>query len=147
MTSEIINPKISSDKLELFLKTNFIEALKDSSLRSFSFSDLVQTHVILDHDQSLNKPAAVLLFREIEPKKLAEIDFIATSANFKRRGLAGKLIRDLSSKYTEIWLELSSDNLKALSLYQKHGFSQQGTRPDYYGKGLHAVNMVKTRGG
>lgn len=141
MISKITKSKTSPEKLELILKTNFMEALKDSSLRSFSFSTNAQT--VLIHEQGM--PAAILIFREVELKKLAEIDFIATSKAHQRKGLASRLINGLSAEYDEIWLELSSKNSKALSFYLKHGFLVQGERADYYAKGIHALNMVKTR--
>jgi len=118
-----------------------MEALKESNLRSFSFSNLARSLIIFENQT----PAAIVIYREIEPEKLAEIDFVATAVEYKRKGLASALILDLSAKYGELWLELGAENKKALSLYGKLGFTAHGLRPDYYGKGEHAVNMVKTR--
>jgi len=141
LNAQITNPKISPDQLELILKTNFMEALKDSSLRSFSFSSSAKTLIVEDP----NKTIAILVYREIEPDRLAEIDFVVTAVDHRRKGLAGLLIENLGAKYSEIWLELSSNNSKALSFYKKHGFLVQGERPNYYEIGVDALNMVKAR--
>jgi len=129
---KITTPDLSSDQLELLLKTNFMEALKDSSLRSFSFSSEVRTLLATVSGE----PAAVLLYRTVQKEILAEIDFVATGLKFRRKGLSALLVAYLAGRFAEIWLELSAKNTVARAFYQKNGFVLQGRRPDYYVKTL-----------
>ena len=137
----MIIKNLSSEGLELIVQTNFMEALKDSKLKSFSVSKAAQAFV--GQTKEDKAPVSILIFRQIEPKKLAEIDFLATHKDFKRRGLAQALIEHLVSQYEEIWLELASNNAPARSFYSKMGFELQGVRKNYYGTGVEALNMVK----
>jgi len=130
---------MSSTALEQILKTHFFEALKESGLKSFSFSDSVRAKIA--YTEGL--PGAILLFREIEPEELAEIDFVASGSTYRRRGLSSALISDLAASFPRVWLELKASNRAALYFYQRNGFDLQGRRPAYYQDGSDALNMIK----
>lgn len=56
---------------------------------------------------------------------------------YKKRGIATKLITTTLQQISahapaEIWLEVRKENLPAITLYKKHGFTQQGIRKNFY---------------
>lgn len=74
----------------------------------------------------------------------AEIADIAVSAEYRRNCIAEQLIRKCISERTEInivHLEVGVDNLAAIGLYKKIGFSENGKIKDYYGHGKDALRM------
>jgi len=77
---------------------------------------------------------AFLVFRVVLDE--AEIIEIGVSPNFRRQGLAHKLLsyglNELPKQVTIIHLEVRSQNLAAVSLYESLGFSRVGSRPGYY---------------
>jgi len=67
----------------------------------------------------------------------AEILSIAVSAPKKGRGLAGRLLRYHLGRLAgvavrTVFLEVDEDNIPALRLYRKAGFSEVGRRTGYY---------------
>ncbi len=78
-----------------------------------------------------------------------EIFTIAVDKDYRQRGIGIKLLEHLikeSEKYAvaEIWLEVSTKNTAAISLYEKFGFEVMGVRKNYYQKlGEDAYNMVR----
>ena len=79
--------------------------------------------------------AAFLLVQFIRPE--AEILTLATAPDFRRRGLAQKLVRDTESELRmdglEKWLlDVAEDNPQAIAFYHKIGFREDGRRARYY---------------
>lgn len=73
---------------------------------------------------------------------------LAVKENFRRKGVARRLIGELVSRaknngVSGITLEVSANNLAALSLYQNCGFLKSGLRKNYYGASDDAVIMWK----
>lgn len=67
------------------------------------------------------------------------ISNVATAPEFRRLGVADKLIYALEEKAREkklafLTLEVRQSNTPAISLYQKHGFAPVGVRKNYYEK-------------
>ena len=62
------------------------------------------------------------------------INNIATHANFRRIGIARKMIDNIILKLMlrDVFLEVSKINSSAILLYEKLGFKQSGTREKYY---------------
>lgn len=85
--------------------------------------------------------------RVIEPE--AELLKIAVKKQFRRRGLASKLLETLVAKLADcrverVFLEVRAENGPALSFYEKHGFVQAGRRSCYYSNPTDdAVIMVR----
>jgi ribosomal-protein-alanine N-acetyltransferase len=77
----------------------------------------------------------------------AQILNVAVSEKFRKRGI-GKKILDVLLKTAEekgaktITLEVAQDNLNAISLYEKCGFSAVGVRKGFYA-GKDAIAMLK----
>jgi len=66
-----------------------------------------------------------------------EIENVAVSEGFLRRGIAGELVCELVRRAkgeaaAAILLEVRESNLAARGLYEKHGFSEVGRRRSYY---------------
>lgn len=74
---------------------------------------------------------------------------VATHPDFRRRGCAGALMRELESYSAErgvasLWLDVRLSNLPAQALYVKLGYSPAGTRRHYYRfPAEDALEMVK----
>ena len=66
-----------------------------------------------------------------------ELENVAVAAEFLRRGIANKLLRELirhaqNEAASAILLEVRELNLPARRLYEKHGFRELGRRRGYY---------------
>jgi len=62
---------------------------------------------------------------------------IAVAPAYRRQGIGEKLIDALILQLTErgshsLTLEVRASNAPAIALYDKHGFTQVGRRPNYY---------------
>lgn len=130
------------EEAEQICNSYFKETLKDSGLRSFSFSGHAKAKALYVEREEKRTPVAILIYRELTDE-VKEIDYIATRADFKRTGAAQRLLQSL--KGPELWLELKEGNLSALSFYKKNGFIQVGRREGYYEGGGAALNMLKKR--
>lgn len=67
----------------------------------------------------------------------AELYALVVRAEFRKKGIGSLLLRDFldvlqEKNKTSLFLEVSEDNLGALSFYKKLGFEKIGTRPNYY---------------
>lgn len=76
-----------------------------------------------------------------------EVLNVATSPEFRRFGVAGKLLNHSFSVCLEkglkrAFLEVRSGNMNAIALYQRHGFVAAGVRKGYYRDGEDALLMV-----
>lgn len=77
-----------------------------------------------------------------------ELHLIATAPEYRRRGIAAALMRQMLRAAQEggaarIFLEVRAGNLAARALYLRHGFTETAVRPRYYGS-EDAVLMEKT---
>ena len=74
----------------------------------------------------------------------AEIGNLCVSGKYRREGIALKIMNKLFENLKEkgvrtVFLEVSSANEPAISLYEKLGFNKYGSRKDYYGSGDDAL--------
>lgn len=88
------------------------------------------------------KIQAFLYFWRV-PDGLEIID-IGVHLDFRRQGLAAKLLQELrgSEPGLPIFLEVSDQNKPALKLYEKLGFKQTGKRKTYYADGTDALCLT-----
>lgn len=71
---------------------------------------------------------------------------IVTDRKYRGKGFAtnlmNKLMSDLKQRgIVKVFLEVEHDNMPAIALYEKTGFTRYGQRRDYYGAGRDAVLM------
>lgn len=69
----------------------------------------------------------------------ADIARIGVDASYRRRGIGSVLLKDAEQKAKEagcekMQLEVRASNEAARAFYEKHGFKQDGLRPNYYDK-------------
>ncbi len=74
-----------------------------------------------------------------------ELDQIEVIEEYRKRGIASKLLEALLAKAQEekkknITLEVNKENWKALKLYEKYGFKKVATRENYY-QGVDGILM------
>ena len=63
----------------------------------------------------------------------SELLNLAVDPAFRRRGIARRLVAQLTSRHPGIlWLEVRESNANARNLYKLLGFRETGRRPDYY---------------
>jgi ribosomal-protein-alanine N-acetyltransferase len=82
----------------------------------------------------------------------ADVQTMAVAPQAQGRGLGRLLLRSLMRTATErgcrtLFLEVRSDNVPAMALYTREGFTPMGRRADYYGRGVDAVTMRRRLGG
>ena len=82
------------------------------------------------------------------PDAVADILTITVIDGFRRQGIAKRLIADIedycqSKGSSAIMLEVATENVAAIALYENLGYSQISTRSNYYGTGKDALVMQK----
>lgn len=82
----------------------------------------------------------------------AEVDNVAVAENYRREGIARKLLEMLEEEAkargaTVMLLEVRVSNAAAMSLYLRLGYAGVYTRSRYYSDGEDAVVMQKKLGG
>ncbi len=96
--------------------------------------------------QPAGPAAAWLCARIIAPE--AELLRIAVAPEWRRQGLAGRLLARLESelgvrRVESLYLEVAETNRAALAFYRSHDFSPAGRRPGYYDSGRTAALVLK----
>lgn len=88
--------------------------------------------------------AFIIVYKNID---FFELEMIIVDKEFREKGIASKLIEHFFSNYTKkdqiILLEVATDNLKAIRLYEKYGFEIINTRKKYYEGKIDAYVMKK----
>lgn len=77
----------------------------------------------------------VIVFEEIYEK--VDIDYVIVNNNYRRKGVASKLLEYLidyckEKSISNITLEVNENNIAAINLYKKYGFETAATRKNYY---------------
>ena len=124
-----------------FIKVN--ELLKDFNyeLNKESFdNDFLKTLV---YEDGFIK--GVLVYQYIYNR--AEIDYIIVDNNYRKLGIATKLLKYLQDSYNldNITLEVRESNKEAINFYLKNGFKEVTRRKNYY-KDEDGILMIKNLG-
>lgn len=124
-----------------FIKVN--ELLKDFNyeLNKESFdNDFLKTLV---YEDGFIK--GVLVYQYIYNR--AEIDYIIVDNNYRKLGIATKLLKYLEDSYKldNITLEVRKSNKEAVNFYLKNGFKEVTRRKNYY-KDEDGILMIKNLG-
>lgn len=88
-----------------------------------------------------NNPVGFAYVRPLDEND-ADIIYIGVLPEYQRQGLARELIQNLQKQYHTLYLEVETTNCAACSLYANLGFLVQRTRPNYYGLGRDAFDML-----
>ena len=87
--------------------------------------------ILLNEDGFIN--GFIIVYKNID---YFELEAIAVNANFRKKGIASRLINFFEEKYTKksdsILLEVAVNNEAAVSLYKKIGFEIINIRKKYY---------------
>lgn len=84
---------------------------------------------------AVEQPDGFILLRAVADE--AEILTLAVHPQARRRGVGARLVREgvagaVARGATRLFLEVADNNLPALALYARAGFSEAGRRPGYY---------------
>ena len=90
------------------------------------------------------KAIKVIMLAQEEARRLGHITAVAVDPDRRRSGLGGVLLKALLQRARQqgavhATLEVASDNVAALALYARNGFSTAGTRSGYYSDGRDAL--------
>jgi ribosomal protein S18 acetylase RimI-like enzyme len=82
------------------------------------------------------------------PYGIGRIYTLDVKPEFRKRGIASKLIQTLESEFKKrgaslSTLEVGVNNTAALNLYQKFGYKTKRVLKDYYGKNRNGFEMTK----
>lgn len=80
-----------------------------------------------------------MIYRENEFE--IEILRIGVISGFRKKGIGMEMISYLKKRNKPVILEVSSENIPAISLYRKAGFKLKGSRREYYPDGSDALLM------
>jgi ribosomal protein S18 acetylase RimI-like enzyme len=81
--------------------------------------------------------------------KYGRVYTLDVDTNFRRMGIATMLMEALTERLREVgcttcFLEVRSDDIRAISLYEKLGFTPSRVIPNYYKTGEPALKMQKS---
>jgi ribosomal-protein-alanine acetyltransferase len=117
------------------------------SLRQFKY--LLESSNSYFYSATINEsPVGYLILLKRKGSKALRIYSIAIDSRQRGKGIARRLI-DLAKEiakqnnYERITLEVSEINQPAIDLYQKVGFTNVGSKPNYYSDGSSAFLMLK----
>lgn len=113
-------------KLGSILNTNFS--------KTYDISQYLKDEkyiILLNEDDGIN--AFIIVYKNID---YFELEAIVVNINFRKKGIASRLIKFFEEKYTKkgdsILLEVAVNNEAAVSLYKKIGFEIINIRKKYY---------------
>lgn len=133
-----------ADKVYEIENASFFEPWSKKQLIKELMDDTLLKHYVYELDGEV-----VGFYIASKVLDLVEIFTIAVDENHRQKGIASELLRHLIDKSkesgtSEIWLEVSVKNIKAISLYENFGFEKDGIRKNYYQKlGEDAYNMKR----
>lgn len=97
--------------------------------------------------KSDNRVVGYIAFITSERHHTGRVYSIAVMPEFRNSGVGGKLLEKVieyasQKELKAVFLEVRTDNLVAISVYEKKGFTKRLVKPDYYHDGTAAYSMV-----
>lgn len=139
-----------------------IRLLKESDLEdiwTIEQTSYLQPWTFEQFKQELTNPVSFILGCMIENQLAGYLCYwwiagemqilnIATAIQFRRHGVAKRLLEDAFKRcaaqgLASSWLEVRASNLVAQTLYRQYGFKVEGCRRAYYQDGEDALVMVR----
>ncbi len=109
------------------------EIFGDSSWTENNLDEHLSNHNTILYTFNEKIVAYLLYLDGLESNELLRIGVLP---DFRRKGFAIKLIQSLINLNKSIYLEVRSDNLFGITLYEKMGFKMIGKRKKYYNDGM-----------
>jgi ribosomal-protein-alanine N-acetyltransferase len=109
------------------------EIFGDSSWTENNLDEHLSNHNTILYTFNEKIVAYLLYLDGLESNELLRIGVLP---DFRRKGFAIKLIQSLINLNKSIYLEVRSDNLYGIKLYEKMGFKMIGKRKKYYNDGM-----------
>jgi ribosomal-protein-alanine N-acetyltransferase len=109
------------------------EIFGDSSWTENNLDEHLSNHNTILYTFNEKIVAYLLYLGGLESNELLRIGVLP---DFRRKGFAIKLIQSLINLNKSIYLEVRSDNLFGITLYEKMGFKMIGKRKKYYNDGM-----------
>ena len=144
------------DNVEVFAMTlNDLEQIKDSLAENFD--DFWNYNVFKSELENPNSKYIVAKIGNIivgftgflKAVDDVHITNIVTAKKYRKHGIGTKLLENLinlakqEENITSITLEVNSNNIAAINLYEKFGFNVVGFRKKYYNNQYDAILMTK----
>ncbi|KGM96801.1 30S ribosomal protein S18 [Clostridium novyi A str. 4552] len=145
--NNLVVEKMVEEHIDDVLKINnwsFTSPLSIDSLKS-EFNDNAYKYIVLkDTDKNIVLGYASLWFMLDE----ADITNIAIYKDFRGNGYSNILMNKIidicrEKKVPNITLEVRENNISAIRLYEKYGFTKEGLRKNYYGPNINGIIMWK----
>lgn len=113
-----------------------------------SWESLHEEHHQLFIYKNNHEPVAFALFKLVKGDDTAHLLKIFILPDFRGGALSLNFWQSLTEYYKnrceKIYLEVESDNVRAVRFYQKHGFQHLRTIKAYYSNGSDALIMILT---
>jgi len=116
-------------------------------LQSFASHCIVaETPAARKHEKTSETIAGFILTERDD--QFAHIITLDVSEQFRRRSVGSLLLRAAEQEAASrgahtMYLETATTNKAAIALWKKHGYRENGTIENYYGRGQHAFEMQK----
>ena len=119
--------EIHNIDLKCFPDDNWSETLISNEILNESSQYIIYTHS--------GQPCAYICFRHLIDEM--ELDRIAVLHDFRNKNIASGLVEEMiqfagRNNVSRITLEVRKNNVPAISLYKKYGFTQDCIRKNYY---------------
>jgi len=88
------------------------------------------------------------IIRHIRGRKFGHVYTIDVATKHRRKGVGLRLLKEIEQIFTKkgvkvCYLEARRDNVSALELYKKQGYTEIEELNNYYFKGVHGVRLRK----
>jgi [ribosomal protein S18]-alanine N-acetyltransferase len=116
----------------------------------WSFADIIACLQRPGHELIYTADWSALVFYFVSKNEFADLFYIYVAPQSRGQGLGSRVLQNwtenLKERYsiTRVVLEVRSDNLAAIAMYKMVGFTQSGTKKNYYAKDqCDALSFIK----